>query len=43
MIYKRGKKGTYWIRFRFAGRIIHESTRTHSKTLAIEAVKDAVT
>jgi integrase len=37
MIYKRGKKGTYWMRFRFAGRIIHESARTRSKTLAREA------
>jgi integrase len=37
MIYRRGKQGTYWIRFRFAGRIIHESARTLSKTLAREA------
>ncbi|MGA8554908.1 MAG: hypothetical protein WB630_10865 [Candidatus Acidiferrales bacterium] len=37
MIYKRGKKHTYWFRFRFAGRIIHESARTQSKTLAREA------
>jgi len=37
MIYRRGKKGTYWMRFRFAGRIIHESARTRSKTLAREA------
>jgi integrase len=37
MIYKRGKQGTYWIRFRFAGRFVHESTRTTSKTLAREA------
>jgi hypothetical protein len=37
MIYKRGKQGTYWIRFRFAGRIVHESTRTTSKTVAREA------
>ena len=28
MIYKRGKQGTYWIRFRFGGRFVHESTRT---------------
>ena len=34
MIYKRGKRGTYWYRFRFAGRMIHESTKTQSKTLA---------
>jgi integrase len=37
MIYKRGKQGTYWIRFRFAGRFVHESTRTTSKTVAREA------
>jgi integrase len=37
MIYKRGKQGTYWYRFRFGGRMIHESTRTQSKTLAREA------
>ena len=37
MIYRRGKQGTYWIRFRFAGRIIHESARTLSKALAREA------
>jgi hypothetical protein len=27
MIYRRGKHGTYWLRFRFAGRFVHESTR----------------
>ena len=37
MIYRRGKNGTYWIRFRFGGRFVHESTRTKSKTLAREA------
>jgi integrase len=37
MIYKRGKGGTYWIRFRFAGRFVHESTRSTSKTVAREA------
>jgi integrase len=37
MIYRRGKQGTYWIRFRFAGRFVHESTRTTSKTVAREA------
>ncbi len=37
MIYKRGKQGTYWFRFRFAGRFIHESARTKSKTLARDA------
>lgn len=37
MIYRRGKNGTYWFRFRFAGRFVHESARTQSKTLAREA------
>jgi hypothetical protein len=37
MIFKRGKKGTYWMRFRFAGRLVHESARTTSKTLARDA------
>jgi integrase len=37
VIYPRGKNGTYWLRFRFAGRVVHESTRTTSKTLAREA------
>jgi integrase len=37
MIYKRGKNGIYSYRFRFAGRMIHESARTQSKTLAREA------
>ena len=37
MIYRRGKKGTYWFRFRFAGRFVHESARTTSKTLARDA------
>lgn len=37
MIYKRGKNGIYSYRFRFAGRMIHESARTKSKTLAREA------
>jgi hypothetical protein len=32
-----GKQGTYWIRFRFAGRFVHESARTASKTLARDA------
>jgi len=39
MIYKRGQKKTYWMRFRFAGRIIHESCRTQSLTLAREVVR----
>lgn len=37
MIYKRGKNATYWFRFRFAGRFVHESARTQSKTLARDA------
>lgn len=37
MIYKRGKNGIYSYRFRFAGRMIHESARTTSKTLARDA------
>ena len=37
MIYRRGKKGTLWFRFRFAGRYIHESARTVSKTIARQA------
>jgi integrase len=36
MIYKRGKGGIYWFRFRFGGRFVHESARTTSKTLARE-------
>jgi integrase len=40
MIYKRGKQGTYWFRFRFAGRFVHESARTQSKTLAREAERN---
>jgi len=37
MIYKRGTKGIWWYRFRFGGRMIHESTKTTSKTLARDA------
>ena len=37
MIYKRGKNGIFWFRFRFAGRFVHESARTKSKTLARDA------
>jgi integrase len=37
MIYRRGNSGIYSYRFRFAGRMIHESARTKSKTLAREA------
>jgi integrase len=37
MVYRRGKRGTFWIRFRFAGRFVHESARTTSRTIAREA------
>ena len=37
MIYKRGKNQTWWMRFRFGGRFVHESTRTKSQTLARDA------
>lgn len=37
MIYQRGKGKTYWLRFRFAGRFVHESTHTASKTIARDA------
>ncbi len=37
MVYRRGKRGTCWYRFRFAGRIVHESARTLSKTIARDA------
>jgi integrase len=37
MIYRRGKNKIYWYRFRFAGRMIHESAKTQSKTLARDA------
>ena len=40
MIYKRGKNGTYWLRFRFAGRMVHESTHTASKTIARDAERE---
>jgi integrase len=40
MIYRRGKKGIYSYRFRFAGRIIHESAHTRSKTVAREAERN---
>jgi hypothetical protein len=36
---KRADGGAWWYRFRFAGRIIHESARTQSKTAAREAEK----
>ena len=37
MVYQRGKQGFWWYRFRFAGRIVHESARTQSKTVGREA------
>jgi integrase len=37
MIYRRGKNGTFWFRFRFAGRFVHESARTRSKAVARDA------
>lgn len=37
MIYRRGKNGIYSYRFRFAGRMIHESARTTSMTVARQA------
>src|SRR5689334_11051703 len=37
MLYQRGKQGFWWYRFRFGGRIVHESAKTCSKTVAREA------
>ena len=34
MIFKRGTKGTWCLRFRFGNRVFHESTHSQSKTLA---------
>ena len=39
MLYQRGKQGVWWYRFRFAGRIVHESSRSQSRTVAREAEK----
>lgn len=36
-VYPRGKRRIYWMRFKFGGRSIHESTKSTSKTLALEA------
>ena len=36
---KRPEGGAWWYRFRFAGRIIHESSRSQSLTIAREAEK----
>lgn len=40
MIYRRGKKGTFWMRFRFGGRIVHESTKTVKKAIARTAERN---
>jgi integrase len=37
MLYQRGKEKTWWYRFRFGGRIVHESAKTTSKTVARDA------
>jgi hypothetical protein len=37
MLYQRGKEKTWWYRFQFGGRIIHESAKTQSKTVARDA------
>jgi hypothetical protein len=34
---KQPEGGAWWYRFRFGGRIVHESAKTTSKTLAIQA------
>jgi integrase len=36
-VYKRGKNGTYYYDFEFAGQRIKESSKSRSKTIAIEA------
>ena len=36
---KHSSGGVWWIRFRFGGRLIHESTKTASKTLARDAAR----
>jgi hypothetical protein len=37
MVYERGQQGIWWYRFRFAGRRVHESAKTTSKTIARDA------
>src|SRR5215472_2839161 len=37
MVYQRGEQGIWWYRFRFGGRIVHESAKTTSKTVARDA------
>ena len=39
MLKQRGKGKIWWYRFKFGGRIIHESSRSHSRTVAREAEK----
>lgn len=39
MLKQRGKGKIWWYRFKFGGRIIHESSRSHSPTVAREAEK----
>jgi integrase len=39
MLYQRGQQKIWWYRFRFGGRIIHESSRSQSRTIAREAEK----
>jgi len=37
MLYRRGKKGTWYYSFEFGGKRIHESSKSTSKTVAREA------
>jgi hypothetical protein len=37
MVYQRGRLGFWWYRFRFGGRIVHESAKSTSKTVARDA------
>jgi integrase len=37
MLYQRGKQKTWWYKFEFGGRVIHESTKSPSKTVARDA------
>ena len=37
MLYQRGKEKTWWYRFRFGGRVVHESSKSRSLTVAREA------
>jgi integrase len=40
MIYQRGKHKTWWMRFRFGGRFVHESAKTASKSVARDAERE---